>query len=191
MLRNTLQWIFSRISNIFIQENAFEIVVCEKAAILSQPQWVNSFSPGRCGINSELVILKLIWRRDILSISREIVLRWMQQTTFDDKSALVQVMALYREATNQYLSQCWPRSMSPYDNSCSISYTYVRINYSTSFPFTVHPGYYTFGSCFIVLSFGFKVINFMHRSFRVTSLALGQSHDCPSASEATLKDTTR
>ena len=25
-------------------------------------------------------------------------------------------------------------------------------------------------------------------SFRVTSLALGQSHDCPSASEVTLKD---
>ena len=41
-LRNKLQWIFSRNSNIFIQENAFESVVCEKAAILSRPQWVNS-----------------------------------------------------------------------------------------------------------------------------------------------------
>ena len=39
-LRNKLQWIFSRNSNIFIQENAFESVVCEKAAILSRPQWV-------------------------------------------------------------------------------------------------------------------------------------------------------
>ena len=40
-LRNKLQWIFSRNSNIFIQENAFESVVCEKAAISSRPQWVN------------------------------------------------------------------------------------------------------------------------------------------------------
>ena len=41
-LRNKLKWIFSRNSNISIQENAFESVVCEKAAILSRPQWVIS-----------------------------------------------------------------------------------------------------------------------------------------------------
>ena len=29
---------------------------------------------------------------------------------------------------------------------------------------------------------------FSHISFRVASLALGQSYDCPSASEVTLKD---
>ena len=33
-------WIFSRNSNIFIQENAFESVICEKAAILFRSQWV-------------------------------------------------------------------------------------------------------------------------------------------------------
>ena len=38
---NKLQWNFNRNSNIFIQENAFESVVCEMAAILSRPQWVN------------------------------------------------------------------------------------------------------------------------------------------------------
>ena len=32
---------FCRNSNIFIQENVFESIVCEKAAILSRPQWVN------------------------------------------------------------------------------------------------------------------------------------------------------
>ena len=31
-------------SYIFIQEKAFEYVVCEMAAILSRPQYVNSFS---------------------------------------------------------------------------------------------------------------------------------------------------
>ena len=39
-LRNKLQWNLNRNSNIFIQENAFESVVCETAAILSRPQCV-------------------------------------------------------------------------------------------------------------------------------------------------------
>ena len=41
-LRNILQWNFNRNSDIFIQENAFESVICEMAAILSRPQCVNS-----------------------------------------------------------------------------------------------------------------------------------------------------
>ena len=32
----------------------------------------------------------------------------------DGKSTLVQVMAWCRQATSHYLSQCWPRSLSPY-----------------------------------------------------------------------------
>ena len=32
----------------------------------------------------------------------------------DDQSTLVQVMAWCRQATSHYLSQCWPRSISPY-----------------------------------------------------------------------------
>ena len=32
----------------------------------------------------------------------------------DDKSTLIQVMAWCHQATSHYLSQCWPRSMSPY-----------------------------------------------------------------------------
>ena len=39
-LMNKLQWNFNRYSNIFIQENAFENVVCEMASILPQPQCV-------------------------------------------------------------------------------------------------------------------------------------------------------
>ena len=38
------------------------------------------------------------------------VLWWMPLDLTDDKSTLVQVTA-----TSHYLSQCWPRSMSPYD----------------------------------------------------------------------------
>ena len=39
---------------------------------------------------------------------------WMPKITFDDKSTLVQLMAWCRQAISNCLSQCWPRSMSPY-----------------------------------------------------------------------------
>ena len=38
---NKLQWNFNRNSNIFVQENSFENVVCKMAPILSLPQCVN------------------------------------------------------------------------------------------------------------------------------------------------------
>ena len=47
-------------------------------------------------------------------ISYEIALKWMPLDLTDDKSTLVQVMAWCRQATSHYLSQCWPRSLSPY-----------------------------------------------------------------------------
>ena len=46
-LRNKLQWNLNRNSNIFIQENALEHVVCEMASILSRPQCVKLF---RCAL---------------------------------------------------------------------------------------------------------------------------------------------
>ena len=45
-LRNKLQWTFNRNSNIFIQEIAFENVVCKMASILSRPQYVKN----NCGM---------------------------------------------------------------------------------------------------------------------------------------------
>ena len=44
----------------------------------------------------------------------EIALRWMPLDLTGDRSTLVQVMAWCRQATRHYLSQCWPRSLSPY-----------------------------------------------------------------------------
>ena len=38
----------------------------------------------------------------------------MPQDLTDDKSTLVQAMAWCHQATSHYLSQCWPRSLSPY-----------------------------------------------------------------------------
>ena len=74
---------------------------------------VNSLAPGRFQINIRKVIFKLTLVNGGWCISYEIALRWMPQDLTDDKSTLVKVMAWCRQATSHYLSQCWPRSMSP------------------------------------------------------------------------------
>ena len=56
----------------------------------------------------KVILVTDVW--DILWITR----RWMTLNLTDARSILVQVMAWCRQATNHYLSQCWPRSASPY-----------------------------------------------------------------------------
>ena len=51
---------------------------------------------------------------NILSIFCEIAIRRMPQNLSDHKSTMVQVMAWCRQATSHYLSQCCPKSLSPY-----------------------------------------------------------------------------
>ena len=53
------------------------------------------------------------------------------------------------------------------------------------FPCTVYPKKYAHGFCFAVLCCGYTLTDFPI-SIRLTSLALWQSNDCPSASKATL-----
>ena len=50
---------------------------------------------------------------------------------------------------------------------------------------TVYPKKYAHGFCFAVLCWGYTLTDFPI-SIRLTSLALWQSNDCPSASKATL-----
>ena len=51
-LRNKLEWNFNQNSSIFIQENTFENVVCEMAAILSRGRLVNeTISSDMCCIH--------------------------------------------------------------------------------------------------------------------------------------------
>ena len=75
---------------------------------------VNSLAPGKFEWNFRHVIFKQILVIDDRGISCEIALIWKPQDLTDDKSTLVQVMAWCRQATSHYLSQCWPRSLSPY-----------------------------------------------------------------------------
>ena len=79
-----------------------------------QPHEVNSLAPGRFEGNIEWVIFRIILAADGWCICCEIVLRWISIHLSGDKSTLVQVMAWCRQATSHYLSQCCPRSMSPY-----------------------------------------------------------------------------
>ena len=51
---------------------------------------------------------------DILSISYRNALRWMLWDPYDNKSTLVQVMTWCSQTANNYLSQCWPTSMTLY-----------------------------------------------------------------------------
>ena len=51
--------------------------------------------------------------------------------------------------------------------------------------YTVYPKKYAHGFCFAVLCCGYTLTDFPI-SIRLTSLALWQSNDCPSASKATL-----
>ena len=74
----------------------------------------NSLAPGIFKWNFRYVIFKQIVMIDGRGISCEIALLWMSLDFIDDQSTLVQVMAWCRQATNHYLSQCWPRSLSSY-----------------------------------------------------------------------------
>ena len=60
------------------------------------------------------VIFNLVLLIRIFRSSYDNALRWMPQDLTDDQSTLVQVMAWCCQATSHYLSQCWPRSLSPY-----------------------------------------------------------------------------
>ena len=72
-------------------------------------------APVKFEWNFRHVIFKQILVIDGCSISCKIALIiWMSLDFTDDQSTLVQVMARCRQASSHYLSQCWPRSLSPY-----------------------------------------------------------------------------
>ena len=74
----------------------------------------------------EISSFKLILVIDSRCISSKIALRWMPQNITNEKSTLVQVMAWCCQTTSHYLSQCWPRFMSP----CSVTRPqWVKMNF--------------------------------------------------------------
>ena len=66
----------------------------------------------------------------------------------------------------------------------------VRHPHGIPYHHTVYPKKYAHGFCFAVLCCGYTLTDFPI-SIRLTSLALWQSNDCPSASKATLMNMDR
>ena len=75
----------------------------------------NSLAAGKFEWHFRYLIFQIISVIDGWRISCELALRWMSLDSTDDKSTLVQVMSWCCQATSHYMSQCWPRSLSPYD----------------------------------------------------------------------------
>ena len=83
----------------------------------------------------------------------------------------------------------WNINMKRYEkNICFSSGLHTIIRYTISWAptvCTVYPKKYAHGFCFAVLCCGYTLTDFPI-TIRLTSLALWQSNDCPSASKATL-----
>ena len=78
------------------------------------PTPVNSLAPKRPRCHLKNAIFNLVLLIDIFTSSKDNALRWMPWGLIDDKSTLVQVMVWCCQATNHYVNQSWPSSMSPY-----------------------------------------------------------------------------
>ena len=113
-LRNIIQWDLNQNTKIFIQENAFENVALEMVAIFFWPVCINLLAPGKFEWNFWSLIFQIISVIDGWGIFCELAHRWISLNLTNDKSTLVQVMAWCHQATSHYLSQCWPRLLSPY-----------------------------------------------------------------------------
>ena len=91
------------------------------------------------------VIFKQILVIDGWGNSCEIARIWMSLEFTDDQSTLVQLIAWCRQATSHYLSQCWPRSLSPYGVTrpqwVKWSWSDLTVTgYQFSSPFDCHQG---------------------------------------------------
>ena len=74
----------------------------------------NSLAPGKFECNFRYVIFQVILVIDGWGISCEIAQIWLSVDFTDDQPTLVPVMAWCRQATSHYLSQCWPKCLTPY-----------------------------------------------------------------------------
>ena len=111
---------------------------------------------------------------DRSGISCEIAFRWMSLDFTHDKSTLVQVMAWRRQATLHYLSQSWPRSLSPYGMTGP-----QCIQYAHGFVFFV-----LLWLTSVTMDWGNVFTHILQGYFTGTDAIVS----CPNASHATLKN---
>ena len=119
----------------------------------------NSLAPGKFEWNFRLIIFIQILVIDRWGISCETALIWMSLDFTDDRSTLIQVMAWCHQATSYYLSQCWPRSLSPYGVTRPES---VNVNKSLPSLFSL---YLRRKLCMKIFHFFFKLLNLFAQNF--------------------------
>ena len=112
--KTPLQWNYALCSDTGIKSSSVPNLCCLQYQWYDMNTFLNSLTPGKFEWNLRYVIFKRILVIDGWGISCEIAPIWMSLDSTDDQSTLVQVMAWCRQATSHYLSQCWPRSLSPY-----------------------------------------------------------------------------
>ena len=114
-ISNNTNWInFLFTSYQASSENKYRVKFLQNSKIWILRHFLfNSFAPGKCVWNLRYVIFKRLLVIAGWGISCEVALISMSLGFTDDQSTLVQVMAWCLQATSHYLSQCWPRSLSP------------------------------------------------------------------------------
>ena len=111
---------FCQVPKVSWQNKMLRISVLERgftfknSSSLWKFDWLTHWPLGDLKKKMRKVIFQLISLIGGWGIFCKIALKWMSMDLTDDKSTLVQVMAWCRQATSHYLSQCWPRSVSPY-----------------------------------------------------------------------------
>ena len=123
----------------------------------------NTSRPRQNGRHFPDDIFKCIFLNENVWISIRILLKFVPQGPINIIPALVQIMAWCRPGDKPLSETMMPRLLTH----------------------TVYPAKYAHGFCFAVLCCGYTLTDFPI-SIRLTSLALWQSNDCPSASKATL-----
>ena len=103
---------------------------------------------------------------------------------FPETKYICEVWEYPRKWISCYFGTNWPYVFTDH---CYVSIRIFAHQFSWPFIFTytVYPKKYAHGFCFAVLCCGYTLNDFPI-SIRLTSLALWQSNDCPSASKATL-----
>ena len=104
---------FIKLTTIWHVANYLQVYICI-SYFIQCANLFNSLRSGRSRCDYKHTIFNLVLLSGIIRSSYDNARRWTSRDLTDDKSTLVQVMACCRQATCHYLSQCWPRSMSPY-----------------------------------------------------------------------------
>ena len=133
---------------------------------------INSLAPGRRGSNFKSIIYKLIMQNCSLGSLCEIAPGLMPWNSF----SIAGLFWVIHRWIPFFLSR--RQALQALILHSLLAWTSSRTN-------TVYPKKYAHGFCFTVLCFGYTLTDFPI-SIRLTSLALWQSNDCPSASKATL-----